>query len=76
MPSATLPRAMEKKTAPRPESQARLKFVSASVVSTIGESAVIRFAKRQRALTPGQAICFFDGEEVLGGGTLERAYRG
>ncbi len=35
--------------------------------------AVIRFDRRQRALTPGQAIACYDGDEVLGGGTIERA---
>lgn len=41
-----------------------------------GERGVVRFARRQRALTPGQAIAFYgeDGE-VLGGGTLARAWR-
>ena len=34
MPSATLPRATEKKTAPLPQSQARLKLSRANVVST------------------------------------------
>ena len=48
----------------------------ATIVSSVGEAAIIRFDRRQRALTPGQAICFYDGEEVLGGGTIERAYRG
>ncbi|WP_367187681.1 tRNA 2-thiouridine(34) synthase MnmA [Tepidiforma sp.] len=33
--------------------------------------ALLRFEKRQRALTPGQAIAFYRGEEVLGGGTIE-----
>lgn len=40
-----------------------------------GESAVLRFDRRQRALTPGQAIAFYAGDEVLGGGTIERAWR-
>ena len=28
---------------------------------------------RQRAVTAGQAVVFYDGEEVLGGGTIEKA---
>jgi tRNA-specific 2-thiouridylase len=31
----------------------------------------VRFARAQRAVTPGQAIVFYRGEEVLGGGTIE-----
>lgn len=30
----------------------------------------IRFAEPQRAVTPGQAIVFYHGEEVVGGGTI------
>jgi tRNA-specific 2-thiouridylase len=33
------------------------------------------FARRQRALTPGQAIAFYDGDELLGGGTISRVVR-
>ena len=36
---------------------------------------VLRFANRQRALTPGQAIAIYRGDEVLGGGTIQRAWR-
>jgi tRNA-specific 2-thiouridylase len=31
----------------------------------------VAFDVPQRALTPGQAVVFYDGDEVLGGGTLE-----
>jgi tRNA-specific 2-thiouridylase len=59
------------------EAKARYKAepAAAILVSTAGECATVRFAKRQRALTPGQAIAFYRGEEVLGGGTIEKAYR-
>jgi tRNA-specific 2-thiouridylase len=32
----------------------------------------IRFDEPQRAVTPGQSIVFYDGDVVVGGGTLER----
>ncbi len=47
----------------------------ARLVEVDGPRALIRFDRRQRALTPGQAIAFYSGEEVLGGGTIERAWR-
>jgi tRNA-uridine 2-sulfurtransferase len=34
--------------------------------------AQVRFESPQRAVTPGQAIVFYDGERVLGGGTIVR----
>ncbi len=33
--------------------------------------AVIRFAEPQAAVTPGQAVVFYDGEEVVGGGWID-----
>lgn len=47
----------------------------ATLVTSDGARAEIRFERRQRALTPGQAIAFYDGDEVLGGGTIERPLR-
>jgi len=35
-----------------------------------GTRAKVRFEEPQRDITPGQAAVFFDGEEVLGGGTI------
>lgn len=38
-------------------------------------SAVVEFDEPARAITPGQAIVLYDGEECLGGGTIDRAYK-
>jgi tRNA-specific 2-thiouridylase len=38
-----------------------------------GETLHVRFDEPQRAITPGQAVVFYDGEVVLGGGTIERS---
>jgi tRNA-specific 2-thiouridylase len=60
------------------EAKARYKAepAPATIVEMAGGRAVVRFAKRQRALTPGQAVAFYTGEEVLGGGTIEHVRRG
>lgn len=40
------------------------------------QSARIDFAEPARAITPGQAIVLYDGDECLGGGTIDQAYAG
>ena len=64
-------------TGARLEAKARYKAdpAPATLLSRGPAGAVIRFDRRQRALTPGQAVAFYSGDEVLGGGTIERAWR-
>ena len=47
-----------------------------AVLSPRGSEAVIRFQEPQRAVTPGQAVAFYVGEELLGGGIIEGAWNG
>jgi tRNA-specific 2-thiouridylase len=53
--------------------QARIRYRSPAVPATLvvsGERAEVRFEAPQRAVTPGQAVVFYEGERVLGGGTI------
>lgn len=40
-----------------------------------GEGVLVHFAQPQRAVTPGQAVVFYQGEEVVGGGIIEQPWR-
>ena len=42
-----------------------------ATVTPKGSWAEVRFDEPQRAVTPGQAVVFYRGEEVLGGGIIE-----
>jgi tRNA-uridine 2-sulfurtransferase len=53
--------------------QTRIRYRSEPVPSTLrveADRAEVRFERPQRAVTPGQAAVFYDGERVLGGGTI------
>ena len=44
-----------------------------AVVRPLGEGRVeVRFDEPQRAVTPGQSVVFYDGEQVIGGGIIAR----
>ena len=68
--------------APPPPGQhisAKARYKAEAAPAALAEAAhglaTVRFDDRQRALTPGQAIAFYRGDELLGGGTIARAWR-
>lgn len=57
--------------------QARIRYRHREAPATVtpypGDRVLVRFATPQRAITPGQAVVFYDGEVVVGGGTILHA---
>ncbi|HEX9022683.1 MAG TPA: tRNA 2-thiouridine(34) synthase MnmA [Geobacteraceae bacterium] len=47
--------------------------VSCRILPLEGNRVEVRFPRPERAVTPGQAVVFYDGEEVLGGGWIEES---
>jgi tRNA-specific 2-thiouridylase len=61
--------------------EARVRYRQAPqrcVLAPVGADGIIRvrFEQPQRAVTPGQFVVFYRGEQCLGGATIDRALRG
>ena len=42
-----------------------------AIITPLGEDSIhVKFAQPQMAITPGQAVIFYDGDTVVGGGTI------
>ncbi|MBI2913873.1 MAG: tRNA 2-thiouridine(34) synthase MnmA, partial [Chloroflexi bacterium] len=55
------------------EVEARIRYRSQpapALLTVTGDRGDIRFRSPQRAITPGQAVVFYQGDRVLGGGTI------
>ncbi|RJP21916.1 MAG: tRNA 2-thiouridine(34) synthase MnmA [Candidatus Abyssobacteria bacterium SURF_5] len=63
----------------RMRAKARIRYKheeSPATISPLEEGKVsVRFDRAQRAIAPGQAVVFYDGELVIGGGTIAEAAR-
>lgn len=59
--------------------KARIRYkqeeAEAELVPLEGDKLRVNFEEPQPAITPGQAVVFYQGEVVLGGGTIEEALR-
>ena len=56
--------------------KARIRYLHHEAEAVIspaeGDNVIVKFTDPQLAITPGQAAVFYDGEVVVGGGTIER----
>ncbi len=59
------------------EVKAKIRYLHEEAEATItpldGDEVYVKFKEPQMAITPGQAVVFYSGDVVIGGGTIERA---
>ena len=51
----------------------RYKDTEATIIPQDGGNVLVRFKKPQKAITPGQAVVFYDGDVVIGGGWIKES---
>jgi tRNA-specific 2-thiouridylase len=54
--------------------EAKIRYRKKPATCTVerqGEKLIVKFKEEQEAITPGQAVVFYSGDEVLGGGLIE-----
>ena len=68
--------ALEQPTHVKAKIRYRHEEAAAEVIPGDGGRVRVIFNKPQMAITPGQAVVFYDGDTVTGGGTIERAITG
>ncbi len=58
------------------KAEARIRYLhqpsQATVIPLNEDKVKVKFDSPQRAVTPGQAVVFYNGEEIIGGGTIEQ----
>ena len=64
---------LEKKTSVDAKIRYNMKEVPAYLEPQSKEKVKVSFKSPQNAITPGQAVVFYDGEVVIGGATIEKA---
>jgi len=51
---------------------AKIRYQSSEAEAMLYPGGRVVFLKPQRAVTPGQSVVFYQGEEVIGGGIISR----
>jgi tRNA-specific 2-thiouridylase len=52
------------------EITAKIRYNASEAQATLTPDGKVKFHEPQRAVTPGQSVVFYQGEEVLGGGLI------